>query len=168
MTNDPNWFYSSIAQCTAAIIGLLGAILATKLQSQLIDVKPKYRSLTSSFSTLTSQLSSVCNQMLSNPNLTEVEISLLNEINSLSHKINSITDIKTLENKLTQIIDTDTSRNFAGEFGSCVNWISGIYQENEDCKHISVLTLPIVLCCLLIWLTSFGLIITFGLSKFAK
>ncbi|WP_155395349.1 hypothetical protein [Methanosarcina mazei] len=36
---DPNWFYSSSAQCAAAIVGLMGAFLTTKLinQKSLID-----------------------------------------------------------------------------------------------------------------------------------
>jgi hypothetical protein len=32
---DPNWFYSSLAQASASVVGLFGAILATRLQSQL-------------------------------------------------------------------------------------------------------------------------------------
>ena len=31
---DPNWFYSSSAQCAAAIVGLIGAFLITKLINQ--------------------------------------------------------------------------------------------------------------------------------------
>jgi hypothetical protein len=31
---DPNWFYSSSAQCAAAIVGLMGAFLVTKLLNQ--------------------------------------------------------------------------------------------------------------------------------------
>lgn len=31
---DPNWFYSSSAQCAAAIVGLMGAFLVTKLINQ--------------------------------------------------------------------------------------------------------------------------------------
>jgi hypothetical protein len=38
MNLDPNWFYSSLAQCAAAIVGLLGAILATRLQEQRTNV----------------------------------------------------------------------------------------------------------------------------------
>jgi len=34
---DPNWFYSSLAQCSTALIGLLGAILATRTQQQIIE-----------------------------------------------------------------------------------------------------------------------------------
>jgi hypothetical protein len=33
MSLDPNWFYSSLAQCSAAFVGLIGAILATKIQT---------------------------------------------------------------------------------------------------------------------------------------
>jgi hypothetical protein len=34
-TYDPNWFYSSLAQSAAGIVGLLGAILTTRLQQQI-------------------------------------------------------------------------------------------------------------------------------------
>jgi hypothetical protein len=36
---DPNWFYSSLAQCAAALVGLIGAVLATRLQSQFIEFR---------------------------------------------------------------------------------------------------------------------------------
>ncbi len=39
MSVDPNWFYSSLAQCTAAIVGLLGALLVSRLQQQLSDFR---------------------------------------------------------------------------------------------------------------------------------
>jgi hypothetical protein len=45
MTLDPNWFYSSLAQSAASIVGLLGAILVTRLQAQLSDVKQTRRRL---------------------------------------------------------------------------------------------------------------------------
>jgi hypothetical protein len=32
---DPNWFYSSLAQSSASVVGLFGAILATRLHSQM-------------------------------------------------------------------------------------------------------------------------------------
>jgi hypothetical protein len=32
---DPNWYYSSLAQSSASIVGLFGAILATRLQASL-------------------------------------------------------------------------------------------------------------------------------------
>lgn len=38
MNYDPNWFYSSVAQCVAAVVGLLGAVLATRLQQQIGEV----------------------------------------------------------------------------------------------------------------------------------
>jgi hypothetical protein len=28
---DPNWFFSTLAQCTAALMGMLGGILITRL-----------------------------------------------------------------------------------------------------------------------------------------
>jgi hypothetical protein len=34
-TLDPNWFYSSLAQSAASVVGLLGGLLATRLQSDL-------------------------------------------------------------------------------------------------------------------------------------
>lgn len=49
MILDPNWFYSSIAQCAAAIIGLLGAILATRLQTQIAEAESVFRKLNSTF-----------------------------------------------------------------------------------------------------------------------
>lgn len=36
---DPNWFYSTLAQSTAGIVGLLGALLATHLQRQLREAR---------------------------------------------------------------------------------------------------------------------------------
>ncbi len=42
MALDPNWFYSSLAQCSAAIVGLFGAVLATRMQQQLVDVRAKH------------------------------------------------------------------------------------------------------------------------------
>lgn len=41
MPSDPNWFYSSLAQSAASIVGLIGAILATRLQQQIIDARGK-------------------------------------------------------------------------------------------------------------------------------
>jgi len=35
MSYNPNWFYSSLAQCAAAVVGLMGAVLASCLQQQL-------------------------------------------------------------------------------------------------------------------------------------
>ena len=43
---DPNWFYSSLAQSTAGIVGLLGAILATRLQAQLAGATEQRQSAT--------------------------------------------------------------------------------------------------------------------------
>jgi len=40
---DPNWFYSSLAQCAAAIVGLLGGVLVTRLQGQAAAVKERRR-----------------------------------------------------------------------------------------------------------------------------
>ena len=42
MSYDPNWFYSSLAQCAAAVVGLLGAVLATRLQEQYSAVRTSY------------------------------------------------------------------------------------------------------------------------------
>jgi len=36
---DPNWFYSSLAQCAATLVGLLGAVVVTRMQQQLADVR---------------------------------------------------------------------------------------------------------------------------------
>ena len=36
---DPNWFYSSLAQCAAAIVGLLGAVMIARLQNQVADLQ---------------------------------------------------------------------------------------------------------------------------------
>lgn len=38
-TWDPNWFYSSLAQCAAAIVGIMGSVLVFRLQSQLAIAK---------------------------------------------------------------------------------------------------------------------------------
>ncbi len=35
MSEDPNWFYSSLAQAAAGLVGLFGGILATRIQSEL-------------------------------------------------------------------------------------------------------------------------------------
>lgn len=42
MSYDPNWFYSSLAQCAAAVVGLMGAILATRVQHELAMVQSTY------------------------------------------------------------------------------------------------------------------------------
>jgi hypothetical protein len=42
MSYDPNWFYSSLAQCAAAVVGLLGAVLATRLQEQYVNVRASH------------------------------------------------------------------------------------------------------------------------------
>lgn len=39
---DPNWFYSSIAQCAAAVVGLLGAVLSGRLQEQRARVRESH------------------------------------------------------------------------------------------------------------------------------
>src|SRR3954452_16683216 len=39
MYMDPNWFYSSLAQSTAAIVGVLAAVLVPRLLQQLSDVR---------------------------------------------------------------------------------------------------------------------------------
>jgi hypothetical protein len=36
---DPNWFYSSLAQCAAAVIGLLGAVLFARVQQQQLAAR---------------------------------------------------------------------------------------------------------------------------------
>jgi hypothetical protein len=43
MPPDPNWFYSSLAQSAAAVVGLLGAVLATRLQQQLHEVGASFQ-----------------------------------------------------------------------------------------------------------------------------
>jgi hypothetical protein len=42
MSYDPNWFYSSLAQCAAAVVGLLGAVLTTRIQQQLTGAHLTY------------------------------------------------------------------------------------------------------------------------------
>ena len=39
MQLDPNWFYSSLAQSAASVVGLLGGVLATRLQQQIVEVR---------------------------------------------------------------------------------------------------------------------------------
>ena len=39
MSPDPNWFYSSLAQCAAALVGLLGAVVVTRMQQQVLDAR---------------------------------------------------------------------------------------------------------------------------------
>lgn len=34
---DPNWFYSSLAQSAASVVGLMGAVLATRMQQQIVE-----------------------------------------------------------------------------------------------------------------------------------
>jgi len=41
MPSDPNWFYSSLAQSAASIVGLIGAILATRRQQDIFDAGEK-------------------------------------------------------------------------------------------------------------------------------
>jgi hypothetical protein len=40
---DPNWFYSSLAQCGAAVVGLLGGVLVTRLQRQIAETQEPRR-----------------------------------------------------------------------------------------------------------------------------
>jgi hypothetical protein len=40
---DPNWFYSSLAQCGAAVVGLLGGVLVTRLQRQIAEASEARR-----------------------------------------------------------------------------------------------------------------------------
>jgi hypothetical protein len=42
---DPNWFYSTLAQCAAAIVGLLGAVLFGRLLDQRGKVTSEWASL---------------------------------------------------------------------------------------------------------------------------
>ena len=37
---DPNWFYSTLAQSTAAIVGLAGAFLVQRLLAQRAEIAP--------------------------------------------------------------------------------------------------------------------------------
>lgn len=45
MKLDPNWFYSSLAQSGAALVGLMGAILATRLQEQVVVARAQREKL---------------------------------------------------------------------------------------------------------------------------
>lgn len=48
---DPNWFYSSIAQSGAAVVGLLGGVLATRLQTQFAEARAARAALAAAVST---------------------------------------------------------------------------------------------------------------------
>ena len=53
---DPNWFYSTLAQSTAAIVGLAGGFLATRLISHRNDIAEARGSLRSPFQYLIGQV----------------------------------------------------------------------------------------------------------------
>ena len=46
MITDPAWFYSSLAQASAAIVGLMGAVLMTRVMDHLGQVRADHRELT--------------------------------------------------------------------------------------------------------------------------
>lgn len=46
---DPNWFYSTLAQSTAAIVGLVGAFLLQRLLVQTNDVAVKREAIRAEF-----------------------------------------------------------------------------------------------------------------------
>jgi hypothetical protein len=48
-TFDPNWFYSSLAQCAASVVGLLGAVLVSRLLDHLNIIRTNRRALLADF-----------------------------------------------------------------------------------------------------------------------
>jgi len=45
MALDPNWFYSTMAQSTAAIVGLAGGFLVQRILAQRSDIAQDHRDL---------------------------------------------------------------------------------------------------------------------------
>jgi hypothetical protein len=38
--SDPNWFYSTVAQSSAAIVGLAGGFMINRLTAHRVDIAP--------------------------------------------------------------------------------------------------------------------------------
>jgi hypothetical protein len=55
--SDPNWFYSTVAQSTAAIVGLAGGFLAARLVSHRAEIARDREKLRQQFVILEAQLS---------------------------------------------------------------------------------------------------------------
>jgi hypothetical protein len=45
MSIDPAWFYSSLAQASAAVVGLIGALLGSKIHDRISVLRDERRSL---------------------------------------------------------------------------------------------------------------------------
>jgi len=56
--SDPNWFYSTVAQSTAAIVGLAGGFLAARLVSHRADIASERAPIRTSFLRLAQQIAS--------------------------------------------------------------------------------------------------------------
>jgi hypothetical protein len=56
MTPDPNWFYSSLAQSAAAIIGVIAAVVIARLQQQMAALRTLRRDLDGATEALTLEL----------------------------------------------------------------------------------------------------------------
>ncbi|MDR7419326.1 MAG: hypothetical protein QN178_10505, partial [Armatimonadota bacterium] len=54
--SDPAWFYSSLAQVSAAIVGLIGAVLGTRLVSHIPDMRAALVSIHSRMSNVLDML----------------------------------------------------------------------------------------------------------------
>jgi hypothetical protein len=76
---DPNWFYSSIAQSAAAIVGLLGAIFATHLQDQITTAREQRLATTQSLKDLHDRLIGVRKPLAEYLEHTEVQLQFLRQ-----------------------------------------------------------------------------------------
>ena len=59
MINDPAWFLSSLAQASAGLIGLLGAVLILRLQQQSVAIQESRNHVLVAFAGLRSTLVSI-------------------------------------------------------------------------------------------------------------
>ena len=156
MILDPNWFYSSIAQCAAAIIGLLGAILATKLQAQLLDAESLNRNLNSYFLQLETHLK----QAIANTENDYPLVSQSSHLTSLKKysTVKQFADVRNLRNYL-RILKDHIPNEYFGHLQGCINFSHGFDSENEKIVSTTKLNMPIAIIVLLTWLSCFGLII---------
>jgi len=76
---DPNWFYSSITQSAAAIVGLLGAIFATRLQDQITTAREQRLATTQSLKDLHDRLISVRKPLAEYLEHTEAQLQFLRQ-----------------------------------------------------------------------------------------
>lgn len=63
MSLDPNWFYSSLCQCAAALVGLIGAILTARIQSQITSSTETRNAVQKSLTNLRTSIAGTLGQL---------------------------------------------------------------------------------------------------------